>query len=227
MQVGWISHQGLQRRSNNDAAAVGRKGGYLLAMLVDAAEQGNGQALARHWARTVIGTALAAELPPDTASLIRLMRAEQQQLRRHYLHAIASYCCALIDLQHRQLHLLQVGDCLAGIQRHDGNIDWLTRPHNLKEQLIWQDYTLDTPNNRHLLTRSLNARRFYSPECQTVTLPPDVGLILCSDGYWYEHLQQGVGLEEVEDDASMLRLGLAEPGLWQQTDSDNLFTILI
>lgn len=227
MQIGWISHQGLRRRSNNDAAAVGRKGDYLLAMLVDAAEQGDGQALARHWARAVIGTALAEELPPDTVRLIRLMRAEQQQLRHHHLHAIASYCCALIDLQRRQLHLLQVGDCLAGIQRRDCNIDWLTRPHNLKEQLIWQDYPSATQNNRHLLTRSLNARRFCPPECQTVTFPPDVELMLCSDGYWYEHLQQGVGLEEVEDDASMLRLGLGEPGLWPQTDSDNLFTILI
>ncbi|HBO6306572.1 MULTISPECIES: hypothetical protein [Pseudomonas] len=221
MRIGWISHQGTERQSNNDAAAIGRKDHYVLAMLVDAAEKGDGQGLARHWSRSVIAAAMGATQQLDPAGLISIMRAEQQLLRHHHLHAIASYCCALIDLQHQLLHIVHVGDCLLGIQRHGEAIDWLTRPHNVQDQTIWPGATSGIQESRHLLTRSLNARRFCPPDWLTTDLPRDVRILLCSDGYWHEHLHAGVDLQSVLDDASVLSIEPGAPDIQQQTDCDN------
>ena len=154
MQISWISCQGKERGSNNDAAAIGRKDHYVLAMLVDAAEKGNGQELARHWARTIITAALETTQQLDPANLISIMRTEQQQLRHGHLHAIASYCCVLVDLRQELLHIVHIGDCLVGTQRHGEAINWLIRPHNAQEQGIWPKAPLPPQESRHLLTRS-------------------------------------------------------------------------
>ncbi|MDV5100407.1 hypothetical protein QQ994_03315 [Pseudomonas asiatica] len=221
MQIGWISRQGKGRRCNNDAAAFGRKGSYVLAMLVDAAERGDGQGLARHWSRTVVDVALgeAQQLSPE--GLVSIMRAEQQRLRQDYLHAIASYCCVLVDLQQQLLHVGHVGDGLVGLQRPGLAISWLNRPQNLQEQAIWPGATSGINESRHLLTRSLNARRFCSPDWQMTHLPLDARLLLCSDGYWHEHLHSGTDLQSVNDDASMLSLEYGEPVIELQSDCDN------
>lgn len=225
-QIDWSSHQGRRTRSNNDAAAVGRKGHYLLAMLVDAAEKGDGQALARHWAQIIVRNALAANEPPSTASLIDVMRVEQHKLRHQHLHAVASYCCALVDLRLEQLHLLHVGDCRAGIRQNSGHIDWLTRPHDLSQQPIWPASYAEASQYRHMLTRSLNAKRFYVPECQNIPFSTDTSLVLCSDGYWYEHQQLGVALQEVDDDTSILALQPNKPAP-APTISEGLFIISV
>ncbi|BCG22098.1 hypothetical protein TUM18999_02890 [Pseudomonas tohonis] len=225
MQISWISCQGKERGSNNDAAAIGRKDHYVLAMLVDAAEKGNGQELARHWARTIITAALETTQQLDPANLISIMRTEQQQLRHGHLHAIASYCCVLVDLRQELLHIVHIGDCLVGTQRHGEAINWLIRPHNAQEQGIWPKAPLPPQESRHLLTRSLNAKRFCLPGCLTTGLPQNAHLLLCSDGYWCEHLQMGVDLQCVLDDASVLSL---EPGIAtikQQTDCDNCLVL--
>lgn len=221
MQVGWISRQGKARLSNNDAAAFGRKGDYVLAMLVDAAERGDGQGLARHWSRTVIDAALGEAQQPSREGLVGIMRAEQQRLRQDYLHAIASYCCVLIDLQQQLLHVAHVGDCLLGIQRPGELINWLNRPQNLQEQAIWPGAASGINESRHLLTRSLNARRFCSPDWQMTHLPFGARLLLCSDGYWHEHLRSGTNLQSINDDASMLSLEYGEPAIELQSDCDN------
>ncbi|MDT4856493.1 hypothetical protein FQZ97_908860 [compost metagenome] len=169
----------------------------------------------------MIAAALGATQQLAPAGLISIMRAEQQQLRGHHLHAIASYCCALIDLQQQLLHIVHVGDCLVGIQRHGEAIDWLTRPHNVQDQAIRPGSISGIQESRHLLSRSLNARRFCPPDCLTTPLPQDVRLLLCTDGYWHEHLQTGVDLQSVHDDASVLSLEPGQPVIKQQTDCDN------
>ncbi|ATP43169.1 hypothetical protein CR511_03580 [Pseudomonas putida] len=223
MRIGWTSRQGRARLSNNDAAAFGRKDHHVLAMLVDAAEKGDGQGLARHWSRTVIDVALREAHQLSLAGLVGIMRAEQQRLREQYLHAIASYCCVLVDLQQQLLHIAHVGDCLVGIHRPAEAINWLSRPHNLQEQAIWQAGASGVEESRHLLTRSLNARRFHSPYCLTTDLPTDARLLLCSDGYWHEHLQSGTDLQRVNDDSSVLSLGYGEPIIELQSDCDNFW----
>lgn len=226
MRVEWTSRQGLRTRTNNDAAAVGCKGGRLLAMLVDGAERGEGQALARHWATSIVADALMADEPPEASALVRLMQARQRELRQRYLHEVASYSCVLLDLQSLRLDVLHVGDCLAGVRQADGHIDWLTSPHTLSGQPFYSSTPqASDPASRHLLTRSLNARRFCTPEHLVTTLAPGAELLLCTDGYWYEHLQQGVALLQVHDDASELRLLPGAMSVIQAPGSDNLFII--
>lgn len=226
MRVEWTSQQGSQTRTNNDAAAVGRKGNCLLAMLVGGAERGEGQALARHWAISIITDALAADEPPEASALVRLMQARQRELRQHYLHEIASYCCVRLDLNSRRLDVLHVGDCLAGVCQPDGQIDWLMIPHTLSRQPFYHSTPqASDPASRHLLTRSLNARRFCAPEHRVTMLATGTELLLCTDGYWYEHRQQGVALSRVHDDASELRLSPGAMRVIQAPDSDNLFII--
>lgn len=226
MNVDWSSRQGQRTRSNNDAAAVGYKGQYFLAILVDAAEKGDGRALARYWAQVTVRNALSAEEPPSTASLIEVMRAEQRELRYKHLHAIASYCCALFDLQQQRLYLLHVGDCRAGIRQDSGHIDWLTDPHDLSQQAIWPASYTEAEQYRNILTRSLNAKHFYEPECQDVLLPAGVSLVLCSDGYWSEHREHGVALQDVEDDTSILVMQPNMPA-GVSASSDGLFIISV
>lgn len=223
MRIGWTSRQGRARLSNNDAAAFGRKDHHVLAILVDAAEKGDGQGLSRHWSRTVIDAALGDAQQLSLTRLVGIMRTEQQRLRRHYLHAIASYSCVLIDLQQQLLHIAHVGDCLVGIQRPAEAINWLSRPQNLQEQAIWPTGASGVEETRHLLTRSLNARRFHSPSCLTTDLALDAQLLLCSDGYWHEHLQSGTDLQSVNDDASVLSMGYGEPTIELESDCDNFW----
>lgn len=228
MPISWMSRQGQRTRTNNDAAAVGHKDHYLLAMLVDAAEQGsNGQGLAQHWAQTIVRAALSDKQPPDITSITHLMREQQRELRHHYLYEIASYCCVLLNLQSRQLHILYTGDCLVGTHQANGRIDWLTTPHTLSNQPPYSQMppATVTAEQRHLLTRSLNARRFCAPDSYTTVLEPAASLLLCTDGYWYEHLKQGVDLQQLQDDASVLSLTLGEPTTRKQTDCDNFFII--
>lgn len=228
MPISWMSRQGQRTRTNNDAAAAGHKDHYLLAMLVDAADKGsNGQGLAQHWAHTIVRAALSGNQPPDITSITQLMREQQRELRHHYLHEIASYCCVLIDLQSRQLHILHTGDCLVGTQQANSRIDWITTPHTLSNQLPYAQMPPATvpAEQRHLLTRSLNARCFCSPDSYATVLEPAASLLLCTDGYWYEHLKQGVDLQQLQDDASVLSLTLGEPTNRQQTDCDN-FSII-
>lgn len=231
MLVGWESYRGAQRRTNNDAAAVGYAGKQVLAMLVDAAERGlpreNGQGLARHWAKTIVSRAIQGELPITTAGLVALMREEQRQLRHRYLLEIASFCLALIDQPSRQIQLLAIGDCLAGIRSKEGEIKWLHGPHNLisqEGQVITLAQAADT-GQRHLLTRSLNAKRFKAPDCCHSILPQGADLLIASDGYWYECLQQGIPFGQVSDDASLLTLTAEEGSPHQVADCQNLFVI--
>lgn len=153
-------------------------------------------------------------------------QARQRELRQHYLHEIASYCCVLLDLRSHRLDVLHVGDCLAGIHQADGQITWLTRPHTLSDQPFYASPAqVNDPAARHLLTRSLNARRFCVPEHRRTTLATGAELLLCSDGYWHEHRQQGVALLQVHDDASGLCVSPEILGPTPMPDSDNLFII--
>lgn len=221
MQIGWTSHKGKERLSNNDAAALGRKGNYVLAMIVDAAERGDGQGLARHWSRTVIELALGESQQLSLAGLAGIMRAEQRRLRQNHLHAIASYCCVLIDLSQQLLHVANVGDCLTGVQLPGASINWLNRPQNLHNQAIWPEDARQIEESRHLLTRSLNAKRFHAPHCLTTNLPRNARLLLCTDGYWHEHLQSDSDLQSSKDDASVLSLENGEPTIELRSDCDN------
>src|SRR5690554_4998224 len=101
MQIEWISQQGSQRRSNNDAAGVGIGKDCVIALVVDAAENqhsdsNRAQQLARHWCQLFAQEALQLNGNIDMDYLRRRLLAEQQKLRHDYLHEIASHSLAAI-----------------------------------------------------------------------------------------------------------------------------------
>jgi serine/threonine protein phosphatase PrpC len=220
MNITWQSHQGQQRRSNNDGVAIGyvekciqqtalaSEQRYLLAMVVDAAEKSRrGQVFAQHWANTIIHKATNTPAYTSPELLMELMQQQQKRLRQQYLHDIASYCLLRLELNSGSFQLLNVGDCQAGIQC-GSNIDWLVTPHQI---------------NQHYLTRSLNAKRFLRPDSIESTLAPNDRLLLCTDGYWHEHLQQKVPAKQLADDASVLTISHGQQCLKMNTDTYNLF----
>lgn len=225
MQLSWTSRQGRQTRANSDAVAIADHGDQWLALLVDGAEiGGNGQALAHHWATTIAGLVRHRSQPLTPASLVQRMRAEQLQLRHHFLRDIASYCCVLLDKPTGHLDVLFTGDCRAGLQQAGGRIAWLSMPHTLDQQPPYSHTDQPGPRSR-LLTRSLNARRFAPPEHLSSRLDATTTLLLCTDGYWLDHLQRGTAVDQLPDDASVLTLAPGEPRLHQQSDTNNLFLI--
>jgi len=227
MQLSWISRRGNQTRANSDALAIADNDDQWLGLLVDGAEiGGNGQALAHHWATTIASLAQHSSQPLTPTGLVDWMCAEQLQLRHRFLRDIASYCCVLLDKPTGHLDVLFTGDCRAGLQQAGGRIEWLGRPHTLDRQQPYSQTTSDQPDPRsRLLTRSLNARRFVPPEIISAQREASSTLLLCTDGYWLDHLQRGTPQDQLPDDASLLMLAPGEPRLFQQSDTENFFII--
>ncbi|QEU01940.1 hypothetical protein FOB65_00970 (plasmid) [Pseudomonas oryzihabitans] len=221
MRIEWLSRQGKERSSNNDAAAIGYKGNHVLALVVDASDKANGQAFSRHWATTIVKTAMEHSRPLDIGLLEQVMWAEQRQLRSTYLHTSASYCCALIDLGTRTIDVRYVGDCMFGTQAAQTPIQWVLTPHTLYHQAAQMGVQDVSAESRHILTRSLNARRYCEPGRTSMGLP-DARLIICSDGYWNEHLTFGIDLDQLSDDASVLSLDPGAPALIDNSDCQNI-----
>lgn len=228
MRISWISRQGTQRSTNNDAAAIAHHGENTIALLVDAAEKGqNGQRLAKHWAKVILTKSSQLPHPFSPEQVIALMHEEQGQLRHNYLHEIASYCFMHYDVNSTELWVLTCGDCLTGTALQSSPVEWIYQPHTLNYQpsLAAQSELLATPDQRHLLTQCLNARRFHTPHLHTATLHAGGSIQMCTDGYWLEHLEQGGDINKLDDDASFLKLEMGVESISTQTDSDNLFIL--
>ena len=206
MNITWQSQRGNQRRSNCDAVAIEYTKNYLLVMFVDAAEKSlSSQKFSQYWASSIIHQ--AADLTDHSPELLLdIMHQQQKQLRHQYLHEVASYCLLRLELNSGNFQLMSTGDCKAGVQEK-GPIRWLTIPHRA---------------NHNLLTRSLNAKRFLLPDIIESTLETGANLLLCSDGYWSEHLQQKTPFKQLTDDASVLKLAYGKRNLSVTSDTDNL-----
>lgn len=223
MQIHWQSRRGATRETNNDAAAVGYAGTHIVAIVVDAAAKGDGQALAQYWARSIVTAVMRAEEPLSLSALQHAICREQEQLRhRRFLLEKASYCCALLDLRDYLVDVLYVGDCQLGTEAEAGRPTWHTRPHTLDEQLQLQGLPR-TAEARHLRTRCLNVRRHVEPDHVPLTLVPTDQLLLCTDGYRYEGCAAAGEETKAGDDASMLTLRTGCRSLSTQSDCDNFF----
>ncbi|MDP2139272.1 MAG: hypothetical protein Q8L20_00535 [Gammaproteobacteria bacterium] len=225
MHIHWRSRQGRQRISNNDAAAIFVSQVSTIAMVIDVAETGpNGQALAKHWATTIVQKSFALPHPITAEQMVAIMRDEQRSLRHHYLHEVASYSLVCIDHETNHLHVLSTGDCLAGLGNNIEMPQWISHPQNLDHQYSSMDSNRHA-NGRHLITSSLNARRFDMPYTTSLSLLPDAMVLLSSDGYCVEHLQSGGNFDELDDDASLLTLTPGSRGVDSDTDCENLFIL--
>lgn len=226
MQASWFSRQGGERTRNSDAAAVGQQAQHVLAVLVDGAEKGpRGAELARHWADVVL-QALDEAAACSTASLHARLKQEHAQLRPGFLRDIASYCMVSLDLETLAAQVWHCGDCRVGL-RLQTETRWLTTPHILAQQpgIPPSRSSEERGRQEQQLTRCLNARRFRAPDYQSLMLKQGQTLLLCTDGYWQEHLEAGTSRHLLRDDASLLTLPVGFGSLDhidQESDADNL-----
>jgi len=216
----WQSRQGDNRLSNNDAVTVVNKGDVFFALLLDVAEKSNNShQFSQYWPQTITQCALTLGESLTVERLLNDMRKQQKLMRAGYLHEIASYSLLIYNKRTRECNVLVVGDCRVGLESN-ANIQWLTHPHTLKA--AFNGSLVETSNNkvsRHTLTRTLNAKRFVEPDHYFFSLTSPAQLLLCTDGYWAEYLNEKNKWEDLSDDASCLRCSPFLP-LAPHIDSD-------
>jgi len=219
----WATRKGNERITNNDAVGVVDTATYFFTIIVDAAEKGSkGSMLATHWAQIITqNVSDTTELTPS--AIIELMQEKQLALRDQFLHEIASYTAILYDKVNDEGYALVCGDCRLGLQ-HTGDITWLTNVHTLanSDGSFFASQHLKK-DSRHTLTRSLNAKRFIQPEIQEVSLPKEAVWLLCTDGYWAEHLGENRPWRSLTDDASCLKIARHKLPEEQHNTLDNCF----
>lgn len=227
MKVRWTSRKGRRRKFNNDAAAVVCKNGFIVIAIADASEKPisgtnpEGQSLASYWVESCVKTISGTpEALIDSNKLIELLRTQQKLLRDYFLHDTASYGVLILNTSSSIGSWLFVGDCLLGSVDGRGQVSWLHKPHRASECSALEL----TTNEGCTLTKSLNAKRFAYPESLCLTnIEKSTALILATDGYWYEHLMQGVEMNCLEDDNSVLKIESGTLQLLSNTDARNLF----
>tara|TARA_R100001480_G_scaffold145935_2_gene144327 strand:- start:2073 stop:2633 length:561 start_codon:yes stop_codon:yes gene_type:complete len=180
--------------------------------------------LARHWVTKITSRAVEESQSITADELTSVMQQEQAELRHQYLLEIASCTVALIDTKTRTLDLLSIGDCQAGFQLEAGSFNWLTTCHSLSNQIpSCGTKNINAGCHDHVVTRCINAKRFIAPDIYNFTLPQNAQFVLATDGYWREHLENKVPLDQVSDDASALTLDFGVSPSAAATEADNLF----
>lgn len=215
MRFTWTSRQGQQRQSNKDALGICQlPDGQWLIMLVDVSEKkGNqGQAFAMHWAGSVLQKAQASQLAISANLIQEWIYEAQQQLRHQFLHEIASFTLLWLDEHRGGYQSFSLGDCRLANIDPEGQRHWITQPRVYEHQY---------------LLKALKARRYERPEVVTGHWHSQYDLELSTDGFWREHLEDGFALQELEDDASCLRIAPGAYGLKVNSDTDNLLLMLL
>lgn len=225
MKLSWRSRKGNQSRTNNDAMGCYQDSDYLVAVVVDASEkgpEGAGHALARFWATELIST-IQSELEKGSELSSRMLfhqiKAAHPKLRPQHLCAIASYTVLSFNKHTEELLILYCGDCLVAIESPSGELQWLIEPHHCSRQQGLEGALFT--ESRNILTRCLKARRFEVPTIKQSSLCSLNKVLICTDGYWAEHLGSQQGWSNLEDDASVLLVSPSENGFESVTESNN------
>lgn len=234
MQIKWVSQKGKQRKFNNDAVAILYMGGFLVVVIADAAEKNinrqvncgsnaHEKRLACYWVESCI-TAISDDKVTltDKNKLFEILAGLQKKLKFYYLHDIACYGVLIVDCNKNIADWYYVGDCLLGREDESGHLNWLHRPHRISELL---EEPLE-PSDKYILTKSLNARRFTYPDHLALgKIDKGSGLVLATDGYWCEYLQDSTAIEDLEDDCSVLKIKYGNKLLISKTDTENIFCL--
>ncbi|WP_028884919.1 hypothetical protein [Teredinibacter turnerae] len=249
MKIKWTSQRGKERSYNNDAVALGYKGHFLIVVLVDAADnrtprtskyfQSPTKRLASFWADSCLQKILKLEALSSEEAIIHALSDQQKKLRSHYLHDIASYGVLTVNIEKGDIKWLYTGDCRFGLLTNAEKVQWLDKPHRLNELPLYLPRECDSHEvkvskqniSEHTLTQCLNARRFSSPTlvkskiCIDASEAETTSIIIGTDGYWSEHLHQGIAMGDIADDASFLAIKCGEKALSIHSDSPNLLVI--
>ncbi|MGO2090190.1 MAG: protein phosphatase 2C domain-containing protein [Oceanisphaera sp.] len=225
MKLSWRSRKGNQSRTNNDAMGCYQDSDYLVAVVVDASEkgpEGAGYALARFWVAELISS-IQSELKKGSELSSRMLfhqiREAHPKLRPQHLYAIASYTVLGFNKCTGELLILYCGDCLVAIESPSGELQWMIEPHHCsRQQGLEGALFLDS---RNILTRCLKARRFEGPTIIQSSLCGHNKVLICTDGYWAEHLSLKQDWDNLEDDASVLLISPSENVFKYTTESNN------
>lgn len=231
MRLDWFSKTGARRACNCDAACYGVTDLFLAVAIVDAAEGAKAQAFAKHWAYMLVAAVDTCGSVREPKGLIHNLQKAQSELRHTFLHEFASYALAILDLRSNEGVLLAAGDCRACTgQQGDSSLlnkDWLNRPHTADRQIseMGEPYSVES-GLEHILTRSINAKRFVAPDAIPFSIRQGQQLILATDGYWRESPKHANSPKSDDSSALYLTWGGGTLEIHVESDTDNLGTHL-
>ncbi len=222
----WTSRKGQERLDNRDAGGLFVSTQSTLAIVLDASERGpHGAYFAQHWVRHVLDA--AAALADATAErLIELMRAAHRDLRMQYPAEVACYGALLVRHDLHRAWALNCGDCRIGVRQSGMAIEWLTPVHtiaNMQGELFTVEHARS--EERHVVTRVLNAKRFVLPDIVELSISTTARYVLATDGYWIEDMLATRPELHGTDDASVMILTFPPATSSMQADCDNWYVI--
>ena len=228
MNYRWLSKKGLERDQNNDSALIVDTDCSFFAVLLDAAQRNErDNAFLHYFMREIRAEILTPEKPSETKDLIESLIRIQTGMRNQFMHNTASYLIVRLPKQDSGFpaSVIQCGDCRLGI-RKENTILWQTNVHTAANP-DGSFFTTESANNpaRHALTRSMNARRFLPPDVQYIDSKDVNAWLLCTDGYWADHLMANTSWELLADDASCLEISAHITDSSLESDADNLLCI--
>lgn len=232
MQIEWRSRTGHHRTANSDAACYFVSEEFAIVGLVDAAESIDSQRFACDWARIIVQAAREASAPIDAGEILENLRAAQFNLRYTYLAERASYSLVAIHRQTGYATVFWAGDCLVGLLTSNvespSEVAWLCQPHTADTHLSAAGVLIQSANNlKHLITRSINARRFIPPDSVSLSVLPGQAVVMVTDGYWRENCTDcDSNHHKCSDDASRLTIDFNNGSLeiYWDTDVENLIS---
>ncbi|ARP85262.1 hypothetical protein CAL13_02795 [Bordetella genomosp. 9] len=201
----------------------------VVAIIVDGTVSGShGGAYANHWVAKVITIAhqLDSLAPNDFIAAMRL--AHKELHNGVYVLETAAYAVLALNRAACSAWAINCGDCRVGQITATNEGRWLTPVHTaanaLGECFSREHAVMDA---RHILTRRLRAQRFDIPEVTWLDWNDAGPWVLATDGYWIDHLLLNRQLDDLEDDASVLSLGLPLTHITQHTDCSNFLTTFV
>jgi hypothetical protein len=204
MEINWLSKKGNERDINHDFLHIIKNKDITISLLIDASEKGSdGAGFSHYWGEKVITQLSESSLDSPLYEIINIMRSIQPNIRFNYLHETASFLMVRINSKSMLVDVIFNGDCRLACKL-DGDIVYKNNVHTMANRHEWFEGEHYNSDLRHLVTRCLNAKRFYEPEVLEFSYSTYNTFMLMSDGYWAEHLGCKVPFEQVSDDASLL-----------------------
>lgn len=199
----WYSRQGTTCAENRDACGIYESAAYSFFVVVDASPRGErGIQFTTCWITTVLDR-MSPELPSITSVLSALHEGQKHLRTERFFAEKASYAAFLLPRQAKDAYAFCCGDCTLGTQTPNGNVEWLTRTHTLVNALEELGINADA-SKRHIVTRTLNAKRFQKPEVHLVPANASGLWVLATDGYRY---RESDDTGHPKDDSSALFIG--------------------
>ncbi|WP_116141843.1 hypothetical protein [Trinickia diaoshuihuensis] len=176
---------------------------YSFSVVMDASPCGDrGIQFNACWITTVLDR-MSHELPSVEAVLSAMHEGQKHLRSERFFAEKASYAAFLLPRGANNAYVFCCGDCTLGVQSPDGKIDWLTRTHTFANALEDLGINVDA-SKRHIVTRTLNAKRFQTPEVHVVPANDPRLWVLATDGYRYPESDDS---GNPKDDCSALIIG--------------------